>query len=127
MRTVNLNERHDDNAFIFVNGLISRRKNYEGTWSHQMPRYVNAHGNLILDGHGQKRRTLDFEVGAKCGNRSDDANRAALLRSLERHVRVVRSLARELHFEIGVDCRCAAFGLRENACAPGPWETARRA
>ena len=45
------------------------------------PRHVDTDGDLILYGHGEKRRRIDLKVRERCGDRASDV----LLASLGRH------------------------------------------
>ena len=72
------------------------------------PGHIDAHGDFVFDRDGEKRWTVDFEVGAESGNGSGDADGSAHLRPLKRHVRIVRGLSRELHFKVGKDSAAEA-------------------
>src|SRR6185437_5507952 len=69
---------------------------------HRLPGGIHRYGNFILDGHSEKRGTLDSEVGAGRGNGSGNSDFGALRDSLERDMGVMCGLAGELYLEIGV-------------------------
>ncbi|SPE26885.1 hypothetical protein SBA5_560051 [Candidatus Sulfotelmatomonas gaucii] len=89
-----------------AHGLLS------GGCGDEMPGHVDADRDLVFDGHGEERRTLDFEVGTGERNGSGDTDFPALLDALERDLGVVGRLAGELDFEVGVNPLLRDLGLR---------------
>src|SRR5208337_3374827 len=67
------------------------------------PGHFHANRDFVLNGHGQQRWRVDFEIG-ECGrNCPCDMGLAALRRQFEENLLVLGSLAGKLNFEIGVN------------------------
>lgn len=69
----------------------------------RVPGHVDTDRDLILDGHGEERWTVNFEIGTGERDSSNDVNSASLLDALQWDLRIVSGLAGELDFEIGVN------------------------
>ena len=72
---------------------------------HGAPGKVDAHGDVIFDGHGKQRGRIDLEVGQLCGNCSGDPRLAVLNHALERDLLILAGLAGELDFQVEIDSR----------------------
>jgi len=76
-----------------------------------MPGHLDAYGNLVFHRHGEKGGRIDFEVGERRGKGSGDVGLGAVFRELKGDLLVVRGLASELNFKIGVDGGGVARGF----------------
>jgi hypothetical protein len=68
-----------------------------------MPEQVDADGDVVLDGDGEERGRIDFEVGEGGGDDAGDAMGGAVDGLVELHVGVVGGVAGELDFEVAIE------------------------
>ena len=76
-----------------------------------LPGHVDANRNVVLYGHGEECRRIDFEIGKRGGDRSGEVSFVSLPCELKGDLLIVSGLSGELNFEIGVDGSGVGGGL----------------